>query len=229
MNVKEQFIEINGADHYLARAVRPTSAGMLLLPTVSGIDAFARGVADAFAGHGLTTIVWNPYPEVPVGTAAAEVRQLAERLTDAIAVRNITGCVDAFDSLGVNAIATIGFCMGGRFALVCAARERRLRAAVAAYPSIHAEAKKHQEVDAVAASATIGCPVQVLYPGRDHVTPRPVFDALQAALQSRSAETSILFYPEAEHGFFHKPSAVNDAAARSARPQIAGFLESRLA
>jgi len=68
----------------------------------------------------------------------------------------------------------------------------------------------------------------LIYPGLDHVTPRPVFEALQAMLQGRAVETSIIHYPDAEHGFMHTPSPANDAATRSATPQIYGFFDAHL-
>lgn len=229
MNVTENVTEIAGTKHYLARAPVATTAGILLLPTVGGVDDFACEFADAFAQLGLTTLVWNPYPEAAWGTPAGEVRPLAAKLNDAATVQTLSGCVDMLErDLGIASVATIGFCMGGRYVLVFAARERRLRAAVAVYPTVRPERAPNHDVDATIAAAAIACPVQLLYPGRDHVTPRPVFEALQAALQSRSVETATLLYPEAEHGFFHNASLVNDAAARSARPQIEAFLQGHL-
>jgi dienelactone hydrolase len=101
-----------------------------------------------------------------------------------------------------------------------------LRAAVACYPSIPVQLSPGQDLEPIPAAAAIACPVQVAYPGRDIVTSRTTFEALQAQLQGRAAETSILYYPQAEHGFMHAPSPANDAATRTAKPQIFGFLES---
>jgi carboxymethylenebutenolidase len=229
MNVKDNVIEIAGAKHYVARASVATTAGVLLLPTVAGIDDFACGYAESLAETGLTTLVWNPYPEVAMGSPLDDVRPLSTKLNDAATAQTLSGCVDTLErELGVKTVATIGFCMGGRYVLVFAARERRLRAAVAVYPSVRAQRAQHQDVEPAIAAAAIACPVQMLYPGRDHVTPRAVFETLQAALQSRSVETSIQLYPDAEHGFFHHEGAANAAAARSARPQIEAFLKAHL-
>lgn len=215
--------------HYLARASVATTAGVLLLPTVAGIDDFACAYAESLAEIGLTTLVWNPYPEVAIGSPLEDVRPLSTKLNDAATVQTLSGCVDMLEGeLGIKTVGTIGFCMGGRYVLVFAARERRLRAAVAVYPSVRAQRAPHQDVEPAVAAAAIACPVQMLYPGRDHVTPRAVFETLQAALQSRSVETSIQIYPEAEHGFFHHEGAANAAAAHSARPQIGAFLKAHL-
>jgi dienelactone hydrolase len=69
----------------------------------------------------------------------------------------------------------------------------------------------------------------MVYPGKDQVTSRPVFQALQALLQGRASDTSVLYYPDAEHGFMHVPSQTNDIATRDATPQIDAFLDTYLA
>ena len=68
----------------------------------------------------------------------------------------------------------------------------------------------------------------VAYPGRDAVTRAPVFEALRVLLYGRSAETSILYYPEAEHGFMHAQEPANEAATKTARPQVLAYLDTYL-
>ncbi|MGA2391853.1 MAG: dienelactone hydrolase family protein [Candidatus Lustribacter sp.] len=220
----ERTIEIDGVRHYLARPAQPSGAGVLLLPHNVGVDHFVQTFADELAGRGYTTIAWNPYPSVPLGEAFTE---RPPRPNDEATMKALSRCLDVMASgYGVTAFATLGFCMGGRYVLLFGARERRLRAAVACYPSIPVQLSPGQDLEPIPAAAAIACPVQVAYPGRDIVTSRTTFEALQAQLQGRAAETSILYYPQAEHGFMHAPSPANDAATRTAKPQIFGFLES---
>lgn len=226
MSVTEETFEVAGVQHYLARAAAPTTAGVLLLPHVLGVDEFVRDFASGLADRGLTTVAWNPYPDLPMGSKFTEKPQ---RPTDEAAMQILSGVVDVMESkLGLSAIATIGFCMGGRWVLLFGAHEPRLRAAVACYPSVPAQRSPGQDVEPVPVAAAIACPVLLIYPGHDHVTPQPVFRALQAMLQGRAAETSIIHYPDAEHGFMHNPSPANDAATRSAIPQIYGFFDAHL-
>jgi carboxymethylenebutenolidase len=222
----DKTMRIAGVPHYLARAATRTTAGVLLLPHVTGVDHFVTEFADELAARGLTTLAWNPYPDLPMG---AEFKERPPRPKDEASLATMASCLDAMQGeLGLREIATIGFCMGGRFVLLLAAREKRLRCGVACYPSIPAVRQAGQDLDPVPAAPAIACPLMVVYPGQDRVTPRPVFFALQALLQGRTAETSILYYPEAEHGFMHTPSPVNDAATRTAKPQIHAFFETHL-
>jgi carboxymethylenebutenolidase len=142
----------------------------------------------------------------------------------------LSACFDTIETtLGVSATAIVGFCMGGRFALIFASQETRARAVVACYPSLPTRRSPGQDIEPLPCAAGIACPVQLVYPGKDQVTSRPVFQALQALLQGRASNTSVLFYPDAEHGFMHMPSAANDIATRNAMPQIDTFLDTYLA
>lgn len=222
----EHTIEIDGVRHYVARPARPSAAGVLLIPHNMGVDHFVQAFADELAELGYTTVAFNPYPSVPLGEAFTE---RPPRPNDEATLTALGRCLDVMGAaLGVTAFATVGFCMGGRFVLLFGARERRLRAAVACYPSIPAKLSPGQDLEPVPAAARIAAPVLVAYPGRDEVTVRPMFQALQAQLQSRPAETSVLYYPDAEHGFMHVPSPHNDAATRTAKPQIFAFLAAYL-
>lgn len=222
----DQTVTIGGVPHYLTRAAAPATAGVLLLPHAPGIDAFVRDFADRLAARGLPSVAWNPYPDLPMG---ATFEKRPAKPADGAAVEMMSKCIDFMHAeLGAQRIAAIGFCMGGRYALLLGAKEPRLNAAVAAYPSIPAELAPGQDTDPVVAAASIACPVQLLYPGRDHITSRAVFEKLQTNLEARSAPTAIQIYPDAEHGFMHAKGEHNALATRRARPQIDGFVEAYL-
>jgi carboxymethylenebutenolidase len=226
MSIKEETIQIAGVPHFLVRAATPGTSGVLLLPHVLGVDEFSREFAKDLAERGMTTLVWNPYPDLPMG---AEFKDRPPRPVDEATLKTLAGLMDYMGStLALTSIGTIGFCMGGRFVLLFGAREKRLRAAVACYASVPPQRSEGQDLEPVPAAAAIACPVLLAYPTLDHVTPRPVFEALQSMLQGRTAPTSILHYPEAQHGFMHRPGTVNDEATRTAKPQIYGFFEAFL-
>lgn len=102
--------------------------------------------------------------------------------------------------LGLENVGTIGFCLGGRMVFTLAAAEHRIKACVAYHPSIEMP-HPDRHLDAIAAARDVECPVQVLYPGRDHITHRETFEALRGSLESRTQPTIIHVYPEADHGF----------------------------
>lgn len=226
-NFADKTIQIGGVPHYLERAASPTTSGVLLIPHVYGIDEFIRGFAAEIAAHGHTTLVFNPYPGLAFGEKFTD---RPARPKDGDGIKAFSACVDVMiDDLGLTSIATTGFCMGARYILVWAGHEPRLRAAAPCYPSVPAELNPGQDVDPVAAAGTIRCPVHLVYPGRDRVTPRPVFERIQAQLEAREVETVVSVYPHAEHGFMHLPDdGVNSAATKRARPQVMAYLDSYL-
>jgi carboxymethylenebutenolidase len=217
-----EYLEVGGATSYLARPTGAVTAGLVLIPTVSGINRFAREYADHLARLGYATLAWNQYPGTQDGLGGDEARAYAAKLTTRGCLDHLRACVDYVErDLSCSTVGMIGFCFGGRFTLLAAASDPRIAAAAAVYPSMH-------EAEEVTRAAEIRAPVQLVYPGQDHIVSRETFRALEANLYARSAPTTILYYPDAGHGFMHHPSPANDAATRAARPQIDAFLAASL-
>ena len=132
-------------------------------------------------------------------------------------------------SITASRLNDAGFCIGGRFALLLCAKDRRIKACAAAYPSIESPRLANQELDAVALSAQIECPVHILQPGKDHVSSPETYTTLNATLLKRGAPTTVQYYPVAEHGFMHrKEPDVNPKATALAGPQMLAFLKACL-
>jgi carboxymethylenebutenolidase len=215
---------------YLAQPAAGARAGVLILPTIFGVNDFARGFAETLADNGMVAAVWDLNSGLPLTTEYQECIKRARTLTDGSASRMIGQWIDKLRAdHGVTSVGVVGFCIGGRFALLQAARDKQIAACAAAYPSIESPRLANQEWDAVALSADIGCPVQMLRPGIDHVSSPETYEALTAALLRRRAATTIQTYPEAEHGFMHRPALeANVAATKLAAPQLIAFLKACL-
>ncbi len=211
---------------YLAEPEQGARSGVLILPTIFGVNDSARSYADTLATAGLSAAVWDINSGLPLTTDYQECIKRARTLTDASVAAMVAQWLDAMlGEFGLSSVAVLGFCIGGRFALLQAAQDRRVRACAAAYPSIENPRLPNQEKDALSLAATIACPVQMLRPGNDHVTNLETYEALTQALLKRSALTTVQFYPEAEHGFMHRKTPdANVAATRLASPQIVAFL-----
>ena len=201
------------------------TAGMLLLPHVTGLEPAMKDEARHFAQAGFTTFVWDPYPGFDLEHGGEP-----PRCVDETAVADQMACVDyILGELGVQRLGMLGWCMGGRMALNLAARERRLAAAVAYYPSIR-DPRKEGEMHTIGVAAEIRCPLQVIYPGKDHVTSNATFAALRSELAKCPGPVIIEEYPEAVHGFLTRQdqSEANAEAGRLSWPQSMAFLEAAL-
>ncbi|MDT7695169.1 MAG: carboxymethylenebutenolidase, partial [Pseudonocardiales bacterium] len=60
-DIENSMITVAGQGAYLSRPAGGSTAGMLLLPMISGISAQVREWADTLAGRGITTLTWDPW------------------------------------------------------------------------------------------------------------------------------------------------------------------------
>jgi carboxymethylenebutenolidase len=222
-----------GLDVYLARPERESRAGVLLLPAANGIAPGLRRCAADLAEAGLVALAWDPFRGRDVsGLGFPELMPLLGAIQDADALAEQRALLDHMTGeLGVERVGVIGWCFGGRLALVLAARERRLAACVAYHPSIRGELRPNQTEDAFALAAGIACPVQWVHPGADQVITPDVFPVLRDALMGRATgSTDLQFHPGAEHGFMERQTTdANRRATRLAWPQTIAFLRATLA
>jgi carboxymethylenebutenolidase len=227
---KSQEIKRAGLFGFLAQPDAPTKAGVVILPTIFGVNAFVRGYAETLARAGLAAAVWDLYEGLPLTTDYEESKARARKLGDGGTQGIIKTWIDYMAAdLQLTSVGVVGFCLGGRYALMTAAQDKRIKACGAVYPSIESPRLPNQEQDAVALAADIRCPVHVVQPGHDHVASVETYAALKATLHKRAAPTIWQYYPDAEHGFMHrKEPAANPAATVIAAPQLVAFLQACL-
>jgi carboxymethylenebutenolidase len=229
--IRTEQVDTGRVHGHLAHAERP-GGGILLLPTIFGIDRFAQARADMLAGAGLTTLIWNPYPGEPSPTEYPAAIARAGKLSDDT-VADMSECAGyMLDALRLPAVAVLGFCLGGRYALLLAAQDRRLVACASFYPSIREPAKPNEKEDAVARSAEIVCPVHLVQGTADEVIRMPTFLKLRDVLEKRSAATFAQLHPGAVHSFLRadlQKVPANASATRLSWPPALAFLLTCLA
>lgn len=228
--IRTERIDSGRVHGHVAHAERPRG-GILLLPTVTGIDAFMRERAQMLAEAGFTAMVWDPYPDEtpPPDLPSAQARAL--KLGDDV-VDDMTDCVGfMLERLKLPALAVLGFCLGGRYAVLLAARDRRLAACVPYYPSIRLPMPPNQTLDAIALAAEISCPVHMIHAGADRVFGPAAFVQTREALERRAAATVVQVHPGAAHSFMRaevQSVPENASATRLSWPPALAFLETCL-
>ena len=215
---------------HIAHAEQPRG-GVLILPTITAVDAPMKERARLLAEAGFTAMVWNPYPGEAPPPDVDSAYPRAAKLNDG-SLDSMVDCVShLIDKLGLSSVAVMGFCLGGRYAVLLAAKDRRLATCVAYYPSIRVPMSPNQTLDAIALAADIRCPVHLIHGTADQVFVQPVFETLRAALEKRSVATLVQVHPGAVHSFMrpdlHRVPA-NALAARLSWPPVMAHLAERL-
>ena len=229
--IRTEQVNAGRVDGHITHAEHPRG-GVLILPTITGVDAHMRDRANVLAEAGFSSMVWNPYPgeTPPPDLPSAQAR--APKLNDG-AVDGMSDCVShMLEKLKLPAVAVLGFCLGGRYAILLAARDKRLFACVPYYPSVRVPMSPNQTLDAVALAADIQCPVHLVHGTGDQVFLHPVFVQVRAALEQRAAATVVQVHPGAVHSFMRpdlQSAPANAIASRLSWPPVLAFLETCLA
>ncbi|WP_199434254.1 dienelactone hydrolase family protein [Qaidamihabitans albus] len=228
--IETSTVSVGDLRAYLSRPVAGGTSGMLLLPMVTGIGAQLREFADDIAGSGVTALSWDPWHGPSSDdTPREKLFEMMRALDDENSLDEARRLLDhMFADLGLARVGVIGWCLGGRLALILGGRDERLANVVAYHPTVPGTPAPNHTVDAVEHTGRITAPVMMLYPGADSLVPVESFTRLQDALQSREAGPSIVHvYPRAEHGFSDRArhgNEVNERAYAVSWPQVLDFI-----
>lgn len=226
---------------HVAQPADPTQAGVLLLPTIFGLTDDMRGFARDVAGAGMTAVVWDPYDGQDAVGGVPQLLAMSKQRDDPGVVRDLELIVDHLQAeLNASSIGAIGWCFGGRLALVHAGSDHRVQAVCAYNPTIWSPTPVEvngmpmsradhagQTLDEFALAAEIKGPVQVARPENDLTQPAQ-YERLIDALFAREDPTSYDYHPGADHGFSYSPGAANARAHRFAWAATIALLSTSL-
>jgi carboxymethylenebutenolidase len=210
-------------DAYAAQPGVPTTAGLVIVQEVFGVNAHIRSVADQYADYGFVTIAPALFDRMEHGVDLkdeGEDRQRAMALSSKFdmdkAVEDIAAAVEwleGFGRFGGISIGVVGYCLGGTLAWLSAAR-LPVDAAVGYYggriPQYLGERPK--------------APIILHFGEQDQHIPQSAIDTIAKAYR----EVPIYTYP-AGHAFNREGSHAYDAAsAERARERTLAFLHEHL-
>jgi carboxymethylenebutenolidase len=208
-------------DSYVTAPVSGKGAGVVIVSTISGVDSDMTHYADALAAEGFVAsapdMFWRDADPGPLvwnddGRKRAFARN--DRYDVEVGMKDLADVIaDLKNHPRCNGkIAVMGFCFGGPFALLAAAR-----CGIGAGISFHgSHVENHlDEVDKVR------CPLSFHYGDKDPVAPMAAIERIQSAF-SRLPYSKVYVYPGAAHGFMtmtpgrgYMESAAHPAWARS--------------
>ncbi len=217
-------IALDAADGHVLDAWRAgpdrPAGGIVVLHAIYGLTSHMADVCDLYARAGIAAIAPALYDRSGKGAvfgydAAGRAGGMARRetLREATVLMDVDAAAAALRPAGP--VAVQGFCTGGTWAWIAAAR-LALDAAVIYYGS---DVYEHRGLRPA-------CPTILHYGDCDAVVP---FDRVEAV---RAAHPALQFhiYPGADHAFFNPEQDSHDAgAAAAAHRRTVAFLDARFA
>jgi carboxymethylenebutenolidase len=213
-----------GLEAYVVRPAHPNGHAIVMLQELFGVNEALRDAANVIGEEGYLVAVpdlfWRIQPRVDLGYGKEDVKaafSYSERFDERSAVKDIAATVQAIraTSPATVAIHLLGFCMGGRLA-VLATQDRNVASAISLYG---VGIERHLDV-----LMRANCPIQLHFAGKDQFVPSSAVAAIQQASINR--EIDIHLYPDAHHGFFPRKRPGHDpAAADAAWTRIRAFMQ----
>jgi carboxymethylenebutenolidase len=219
----------SGNETIRAYLARPAGGGKKGTPAVVvvqewwGLDPWVRSVADRMASQGYVAIAPDLY-RGQVATDAQHAHELLRGLPDERALRDIRAAsawVRSKDGGAAKRVGVIGFCMGGRLALLSALDKGPFDAVVVAYGSPETNPARLK---------TLRAPVLGIFGSTDRGIGRDQTDALEAGLARAGRKGRVIVYDGAQHGFLNDARAAQHDPASSllAWAEVREFFAERL-
>jgi carboxymethylenebutenolidase len=223
---------------YLARPRDGGSySGVILLHDIFGVSDHARDVARRFANVGFATLVPDCFARIELGTDESRVRERAARLDDRLTVRDIENAAALLRGLPVcnGKVGTVGFCMGGRSALLLACSSDKIDATIDCWggsitPDMGVGAL--HPIPVVDLVKNMRRPVYAVF-GADDENPSQAHAAeLRERLQheGKLGLVTMETFANAGHAFFadHRPERYRERAAFELWPKMVSFFKTHL-
>jgi carboxymethylenebutenolidase len=214
--------QVNG---YLARpatldpAQGAQAPAMIVIHEAGGLGEHIRDVTNRFANIGYVALGVDLYTREggppPIGDLQALLARLFS-MSDAVILGDLEGAADYLRARPDvdGKLGCIGFCMGGRLALLLACASDRLDAAVDCWGAFIDTATADQRVTELRPRpplelvGQLHCPLLAAVGAEDHNPSPEIGERLRAALAQTPHETRVDVYEGAGHAFFadYRPS-----------------------
>lgn len=214
---------------YLAHPEETPRPGVVVVPDVWGLSEHYRDIARRLAEEGFAALALDVYRRTgrPELTDVPSAMRWMRELRDPVVLETVQEGIDALAAHAAAAgrkVGVIGFCMGGKYALLAACRCRGLSACAPFYGMLSEPEDRDPERKPESALEAIGalrCSLLGLYGDEDHLIPLEDVRELQRRLETVEPPSEVQVYAGAGHAFFndtreamYRPEAARDAWAR---------------
>ena len=205
----------------------PSPAAMLILPDVRGLHRYYEELALRVAEAGIDAIAIDYFGRTTSSGdrgAGFEFMAHVPRTTWAGLRADMAAGAAHLRAAGERALFTIGFCFGGRLALLTPTiPELRVAGAVGFYGWPVGPTRTDMPAPAEQAAANTA-PVLAIFGGADAGIPAATVATYEAALTAAGAPHEIVSYPDAPHSFFDRKQADFADASADAWRRVLDFV-----
>jgi carboxymethylenebutenolidase len=183
---------------------------VLVIEEIFGVHEYVQDVTRRLAHMGYLAVapeLFSRYGDPSKHTDMATLRaQVVDKASDAMVVSDLDDTAEWAVTQGglADKMGAIGFCWGGRQALLYATHNPKLKAVAVFYGPLGGAPSELRPVTALSQAGKVAVPVLGAYGGKDAGIPQADVDKLRVALAAGSAAgkaSRIDVYPDAGHGF----------------------------
>lgn len=231
--VESRYLQLTAADGnvfaaFVAQPRAGTDTAVVVLPDVRGLYGFYTELALRLAENGVRALVPDYYGRT--AGAARRDKGFAYQahlagLTGRTLHTDLTAAVAHLRSPqggAARAVVTLGFCLGGRLAVMAAAGGLDLAGVIGFYcwPATGPDGAPGP----TARAAELRAPVLALMAGDDPGIPPADVAAFEAALRAAGVPHEVVTYPGTPHSFFDAQRTAYQEASLDAWQRVLGFL-----
>jgi carboxymethylenebutenolidase len=198
--------------------------GVVVLHEAWGLDDSVRGVCARLAREGCVALAPDLF-DGKIARDVAEAGRLLAGLENARVPSDLDGAVHALlshEAVDGPKVGVLGFCMGGHFALVAGARNRRVGAVVDFYGLFPEPPLDLEGLEA---------PLLAIFAEHDEFIAADAIARLERDLRAAGKRASVLVQPGVHHGFMNdtRPDRFDATAAAEGWDRLLAFLRAELA
>jgi carboxymethylenebutenolidase len=215
---------------YVARAGKPTGAGMVVIPDVRGLHIYYKELADRFAEVGVDAVAIDFFAR----TASTEDRSdkfdfmsevpktKPETLQADIAAA--AAYLRGKDGGQVRSLFAVGFCFGGALSYLQAASDLDYAGVIGFYGWPLGLKRWPDRPRPIDAAGRYKAAVQSIFGGADEGIPPADVEAFDSALKKASVKHDLKVYPGAPHSFFDRKFTEFAEASADAWKRVQAFV-----
>lgn len=225
------------AVHTLDTPSRQDASAVILLPAIAGVNGYIAEVAARLAGDGHRVVAIDYFSragEVPDLSSPELIGRAVAAVDDRQVLADVGAAARWLTSQGVarERIGVLGFCIGGTYAVLSAAREDGIGCAVAYYGQLRYGVRTaFKPVDPLDVAKDLRVPLLGHFGERDRLISGDDIAAFAAQLFTGPGAHELFTYRGAPHAFDEsfRPAVYRPVASREAWQRTRAFLGWHLA